>query len=89
MGINLLLVDKDGNEVPEWDWCRYAGDREFIDLRKTLKTIEREVDEEILWRPANPLKWMFSVLQPPFQRRHRKLLQWLSNHPELWLRVSW
>ena len=32
MGLNLLVVDKDEQDHPDWDWGRFAGDREIPDI---------------------------------------------------------
>lgn len=32
MGIHISVVDKNGSDVPGWDWIRQPHDREFPDL---------------------------------------------------------
>ena len=33
MGVNISIVDmKTGKDVPGWDFCRHAGDREVFDV---------------------------------------------------------
>ena len=39
MGVNITIVDKNFNEHPDWDWMRYAGDREVDSI---LSSVGRE-----------------------------------------------
>jgi hypothetical protein len=92
MGVNLILEKRDGTgSPPEWEWLRYAGDREFAEILSKMPT-RNDYDERF-----NEWWWQFTdhdaaiaMLPPdrPNPERLPHLINLMRARPDLWLRVS-
>ena len=91
MGINLCLKTLEGIDHPDWDWIRYAGDREFVDLMRSLPSVKSgRYDDEFI-RPTDFTAWRTAVGAANLQNegRHARLLDLLEADPHYWLFVNW
>lgn len=95
MGLNILLYDAGGKEVPEWDWIRYAGDRDFAKLAGTLphESRNRCTPPDIEWeyRPSDFVAWRAAVAAQewPNPGRYEHLLDLMEQRPDTWLYFSY
>ena len=91
MGIHISLLDDKRNEVPEWDFTRYSGDRQF-GFTEDFEWDYLELDDESETCPKRPKnieearRWLEQndYLTP----RMEWLLQQLEQHPLWGIEVS-
>lgn len=95
MGINICVVKAPSfvDEHPEWDWFRYAGDRDIPKLFSVLPTDEKFVGEDSwYYRPSDFEAWRAHIRDNPptcNEERLPKLLDLLERDADYWIYVSW
>lgn len=87
MGIHLR-VQRNGADIPEWDWARYAGDREFCELSLPQQQHPSASHEDWIWRPIEFDLWRQAASQLPNPERFALLLDLLEADSDLWIAVS-
>ncbi len=93
MGINIVIVDSDGNEHPDWDSFRYASDNDIKDLVLSLphECRNKEPDIEYVYRPADFGAWKAAAQSRtwPNPGRFERLIELLEQNPDCWIRISY
>lgn len=95
MGINICMVDGAGDRVPEWDWIRYAGDRDFpqvvsgLEIEQAPASLCVRVDD-YLFRPKSISAWRARIAEVdwPNPGRFEHMLDLLEADPNRWLYYS-
>jgi hypothetical protein len=95
MGINICVVNRRHQEHPDWDWIRYAGDREFAamvgDLPKQEENWSSHPDFDWHMRPADFAAWRKAIADRewPNPGRLEGLIDLLEREPDYWLYFSY
>lgn len=93
MGIHVSIVNQRGEEHPDWDWIRHAGDRDIPGLVTEVQSdvfFNDELEDEY-YRPRDP-EQLFQKLvaaHPYNEKRWRHLADLLSSDPDLHLHYSY
>lgn len=96
MGVHIQVQTADGKDHPDWDWVRYAGDREFADWTAGLPTQNLKPppsswadDIDYAYRPVDFPAWLAALpADRPNPDRFPALLRLLEANPDLWIRLS-
>lgn len=99
MGLNICLARRtlsgtfEHSDPTDWDWTRYARDREFSSEVLTNDNItESRFNGADQWyyRPKDVAAWKEWDARQPFNNgRWAGLADILERDPELWVYVSW
>lgn len=95
MGVHICLIDSISfADHPDWDYIRYAGDREFASLLFALPTVDIEAEDVPLMRPADNgglFVWRQAIAAYPWPNpgRFEYLCALLAKHPNYWVHLSW
>lgn len=96
MGLNISVMKPDhSGDHPDWDWLRYAGDREFgkmvFDLPHITKGPNGYGDDWQYIRPADFTAWREAIakVEWPNPGRFEGLLDILEREPDYWIYLSY
>jgi hypothetical protein len=86
MGIHVSVCDRQGRDIPAWDWERMAGDRELVNLVYASDTIEVEAAGGYrLCRPASTEAMRLQIDGWPNPDRLKLLCDMLDENPDYWI----
>lgn len=90
MGLNICVIDRNAKDVPDWDWIRYAGDRDFPGVVGDLPTVSNEKLYDGAFRPVDFPAWRERVSgrEWPNPGRFERLLDLLEANPDWWVYYS-
>lgn len=93
MGVHLVLSTEDGEEHPDWDWLRHAGDSDFAGLLGSelgYVTSSEEDPWDRGMRPSDYAAWraVIAAREWPNPGRFEKLVDLLQANIHHWLYVS-
>ena len=89
MGIHISLVHRYNlDEHPEWDFTRYQGDREFVNLEYKLAV--KTIKDGEYWRPLFFNTWREKIKELPYPERFNQLLDILEKdeREDWWIYIS-
>lgn len=86
MGIHVSVCDRQGRDVPEWDWGRMAGDRDLPSLIYAAETVELEAKGGYhLCRPSSTEHMRLKIGGWPNPERLELLCNLLDENPHYWI----
>ena len=90
MGIHLCCQTLDYKDHPDWDWIRYAGDRDFVSMLSELPKTLHGSDNDFM-RPTDFKVWREAVAKKvwPNPGRIERLLNLLEADTGYFIYVSW
>lgn len=88
MGIHICVYGPDGGDHPDWDWIRYAGDRDFPSVISGLPA--KELYGRV-FRPADFKIWREAIAKVdwPNPGRFEGLMDLLEKNPKYGIYFSW
>lgn len=94
MGIHISLLNKDGQDHPDWDYVRHGGDRDAISAMWNLPLETEGTDVlDLMIRPTDFDAWE-KELQPIWEAaqnpdRWRQLKEILQRNPDYWISTNY
>lgn len=92
MGIHICVQTVDHKEHPDWDFCRFHGDRQLPDVVEEVGQERRHIEEfDYLYRPSCPQEFyerMVEATDGANEERWRQLRDILKDE-KWWLRYSY
>jgi hypothetical protein len=95
MGVNIYVYNSEGKECSQWDWIRYAGDRDFMAMFCDLPSVRKDTlpfpDIEPYYRPSDFAVWRDAIASRewPNPGRFEYLVDLLETNPDLWVYFSY
>lgn len=97
MGVNICMQTTDGSDHPDWDYCRYGGDKAFVraffDSGLGNKTWTPDgfpyTDDRCLYRPADITAFRAFGNAQESPERWAKAADIFEASPDYWFYFSW